>query len=99
MDGAYRELPAVVDAAGVLRRHSAVFGLDICVLPGLELRLYDPAPGEWLRTHQETADALRSSETARREAETARRAEAAARRAAEAENAQLREQLRQLRRQ
>ena len=99
VDGAYRELPAVVDAAGVLRRHSAVFGLDICVLPGLELRLYDPETEEWLRTHQETADALRSSETARREAETARRAEAAARRAAEAENAQLREQLRQLRRQ
>ena len=60
--GAYRELPAAVDAAGVLHRHSAVFGLDICVLPDLQLRLYDPAAREWLRTHQETADALRAAE-------------------------------------
>ena len=47
-----------------------------------ELRLHDPATGEWLLTHQE--------------AEDARRAEAAARQSAEAENARLREQLRRL---
>ena len=108
--GTYRRLPLATDAAGVLRCHSGILELDICVLPGLELRLYDPAAEEWLRTHQETADALRSSETAlrrsenaRRESENARRAsesarqtETAARRAAESEVAQLRAQLRQL---
>ena len=101
--GIYRELPRVTDAAGILRCHSGILELDICVLPGLELRLYDPAAEEWLRTHQETADALRSSEnalrrseTARRESESARQAETAARRSAESEIAELRAQLRQL---
>ena len=62
VDGAYQELPVSEDAAGNLRGHSGVFGLDICVLPGLQLRLYDPAAEEWLRTHQETADALRDTQ-------------------------------------
>ena len=92
VDGAYQELPVLTDSSGNLRGHSGVFELDICVLPGLQLRLYDPAAEEWLRTHQE-------SEAARQESETARQAEAAARRAAEAENAQLREQLRRLQQQ
>ena len=85
MAGIYQELAVATDAAGILRGHSAILGLDICVLPGLELRLYDPAAEEWLRTHQETADALRT--------------EATARRAAEAENARLRAQLRRLQQQ
>ena len=58
----YREQPLTTDADGTLRAHSAVLDLDLCVTPDLELRLYDPAAGEWLRTHQE-------SETARRAAE------------------------------
>ena len=101
--GIYQELPVATDAAGILRGYSATLGLDICVLPGLELRLYDPLAGEWLRTHQETADALRSSENALRSSEselrsseTARQAEIAARLAIESENARLRAQLRQL---
>ena len=85
VDGAYQDLPVLTDSSGNLRGHSGVFELDICVLPGLQLRLYDPAAEEWLRTHQETADALRSAEDARR--------------AAESENAQLREQLRRLQQQ
>ena len=82
MAGIYEELPVATDAAGILRVHSDILGLDICVLPGLELRLYDPLAEEWLRTHQETADALRT--------------EVAARLAAESENARLRAQLRRL---
>ena len=84
-EGIYQELPVATDGAGILRGYSATLGLDICVLPGLELRLYDPLAGEWLRTHQETTDALRT--------------ESAARLAAESENARLRAQLQRLQRQ
>ena len=80
--GIYREQPLATDSDGVQRGYSAVLELEFCVLPGLELRLHDPATGEWLLTHQE--------------AEDARRAEAADRQSAEAENARLREQLRLL---
>ena len=86
LDGTeYREKPLTTDDAGILRGNSAVLELDICVTPALELRLYDPATGEWLRTHQES--------------EAARRVETEARRAAEAENARLREQLLRLQQQ
>ena len=59
--------------------------LEICVMPDLRLRLYDPVAGEWLRTHQET--------------ENARRVEADARRDAEAEIARLRAELLRLQQQ
>ena len=112
LDGtAYRRQPVAMDDAGILRGYSALLGLEICVLPGLELRLYDPATGHWLRSHQETEDvlavaesALRISETARQatesdllQSEAARQAEVAARQAAEAENARLRAELARLR--
>ena len=53
--GEYRPIPLETDEGhiqgmGILRGRSAVLGLDICVLPGLELRLYDPASGQWLLT-------------------------------------------------
>ncbi len=109
-DGIYREQPLYNDAAGILRGHSAVLGLDICVLPGLELRLYDPATGQWLLTHQEAEDARQAEAVARQAEAVARQAEAAARQAEaaarqvaenallalEAENARLREQLQRL---
>ena len=83
LDGTdYREQPLATNDSGILRGHSAVLGLEICVTPELELRLYDPGTGEWLRTHQETEAAHRESETARR--------------AAEAEIARLRSELRRL---
>ena len=86
LDGTeYREQALITDGDGMLRGHSAVLGLDICVAPDLSLRLYDPATGEWLRTHQET--------------EFARQAAEAAHLAAEDEIARLREQLEELRRQ
>lgn len=78
--GVYQPLPVTPDDAALLRGHSAILGLDLCVLPGLELRLYDPAGGEWLLTYQENADA--------------RRADRAAIQAAEDEIRSLREQLR-----
>ena len=84
-DGEYRPLPISTDEASILRGYSAIFELDICVLPGLELRLFDPATGEWLTTHLES--------------EAGRRAAEAGWQAAEAEIVRLREQLAQLRQQ
>lgn len=83
VNGEYQPIPVVMGRDGILRGHSEVLGLDICVKPGLELRLYDPQRGEWLRTHQE-------SEAARQAAEEGQRA-------AEEEVRRLREQLANLR--
>ena len=91
-DGIYRPRPVTMDADGILRGYSAVLELEICVLPGLELRFYDPATGEWLRSHQESETALRAAEAAKQAAEVglqqseaARQRFEAARQAAEAE--------------
>ena len=92
VDGEYRQLPVVADGAGILRGHSAIFELDICVRPGLDLRLFDPATGQWLPAHLE-------SEAGRQAAEAGRQAAEAALQASEAENTRLREQLAQLRQQ
>ena len=101
-NGEYREIPLSTED-GILRGYSELLGLDICVLPGLELRLYDPATGEWLHTHQESeaarqveAAARQVAETAREAAEDALIAEQAARQAAEDEARILRERLREL---
>ena len=76
VDGEYRPIEVTTDADGILRGHSPVLGLDICVLPGGLLRFYDPERGQWLNTYEE--------EVAIREAEVrAREAEAEAREAAE----------------
>lgn len=89
VEGEYRTLPLLRDADGILRGHSALLGLDICVRPGLELRLYDPAAGQWLLAPEE-------SYAAHQEAEAARRAAEAAFQDAQEENRRLREQLRAL---
>ena len=75
--GEYRPLPVATDGVGVLRGHSELLGLDLCVV-GSDLRLYDPVSGEWLRTHAESEAALSAAEAARRDAE-ARAAELEAR--------------------
>ena len=102
-DGRYQELPLHRDGAGMLWGRSEALGLDICVLPGLELRLYDPAAGRWLLTPQESEAgrvaaeaALRVSETLLQASEAARRASEAARRDLEAENELLLARLRLL---
>ena len=90
VNGQYQPIPVAMDADGILRGHSAILGLDLCVLPDGQLRFYDPQSGQWLRTYEEEV-ALRERETAAREAETAAREaaeralqdEAAAREAAE----------------
>ncbi len=101
VDGEYAGMPVETGDDGILRGHSSVLGLDLCVLADGHLRLYDPAGGQWLRTHREEAAARRAAEmtlreeaAARQSAEAALREEAAARRAAEDELRRLREQLR-----
>ena len=88
-DGQYRQLPLETGGDGMLWGRSAVLGLDICVLPELGLRLYDPAEGEWLLTPRESEEARLAAEAALQESETSRQS-------LEAENERLREQLRSL---
>ena len=99
VDGGYQRLPTVTDDAGILRGYSALFELDICVRPGLDLRLFDPVAGEWLSTHLESETGWRTAEAGRQAAEAALRVSEAGRREAEAEIARLQEQLAQLRQQ
>ena len=80
--GEYQPITLETDADGILRGRSDVLGLDICARPGLELRLYDPENGLWLRTHRESEEALLAAE--------------AGRQAADDEVRRLREQLRNL---
>ena len=103
VDGEYRTMPLAEDTEGILRCHSEILGLDICVLPGLEFRLYHTVSGQWLRNHHEEAEARQAAEAARLAAEAAqvtaeaaRLAAEAARQAAEAENRALRDRLREL---
>ncbi len=96
VDGEYTLMSLTEDSEGVISCHSEVLGLDICVLPSLEFRLYDPATGLRLRNHREDAAARQAAEAALQVAETAHQAAEAARQAAEAENHDLRERLRAL---
>ena len=68
-DGEYQQIQLEAEGDGIMRGHSAVLGLDICVRPGLELRLYDPESGQWLRTHRESEQALQAAEAGRQAAE------------------------------
>ena len=96
VDGEYTLMSLTEDSEGMLSCHSEVLGLNICVLPGLEFRLYNPGSGQWLRNHHEEAAARQAAEIARQAAEAGRQAAEAARQAAEAENRALRERLRDL---
>ena len=69
VDGRYQPIEVIEDPDGILRGHSGVFGLDFCVLPGLELRIYDPVRGEWLPNHREALDAAHAAEERIRELE------------------------------
>ena len=95
-NGEYQPLPVHTDTDGILRGHSALLGLDLCVRPGLELRLYDPEAGEWLLAPEESYAAHQAAEAARLSAEAAHQAAEAALQEAEEENRRLREQLRSL---
>ena len=71
VDGAYQPVPIATDDAGILRGNSDVLGLDLCVRPELELRLYDPASGDWLRNLDEAEEALAETETTLAETQAA----------------------------
>ena len=58
----YEPIPIAADDADVLRGYSEVLGLDVCVRPELELRMYDPVARAWLRNLDEAEDALSESE-------------------------------------
>ena len=93
-DGEYTTVELITSREGILRGHSTVLGLDICVLPDGNMRFYDPVSRQWLRTHGESEDALKASEALLQEAESALGKEAAARATAEQELRMLREELR-----
>ena len=91
VNGVYQPIPVARDRAGILRGYSAILGLDICLLDGPELKLYDPVGGVWLRNHRESEAAATAAEAAQQEAEAAQqeaeaayRTEARARQDAEA---------------
>lgn len=69
VDEQYQPIPVIEDSSGILRGSSSIPRLDFCVLEGLELRIYDPVRGEWLRNHQEAPDAARAAEERIRELE------------------------------
>ena len=84
-NGLYQPLASSVDSDARQRVRSIVLELDFCVVDDNELRLYDPAIGEWLRTPREDGEARLAAEAALREAES--------------ENARLREELQRLQQQ
>ena len=77
-EGQYRALPLERDGEGRLWGRSAVLGLDIYALPGLELRLYHPADRRWLLTHRESEEARQAAVAAHLESEKGRQAAEAA---------------------
>lgn len=113
VNGEYRSIPVTMGADGILRGHSDILGLDLCVLPDGQLRFYDPESGQWLRTYEEEVAlreemerALQDESAAREEMERALHQESAARQAAEsalqqesASRQALEEEIRRLRRQ
>jgi Uma2 family endonuclease len=83
------------------RLPSRVLGLHL-ERAGSDLRLWDPATGQWLLTateaRQQADEARQQADEARQQAEAEARREAAARRQAEAEVERLRREIEQLRR-
>ena len=90
VDGEYVPIEVHTDESGMLRGRSEVLGLDMCVRPDGEFRLYDPAGDEWLSSHDEALEGRREAE-ARAETAEARLEDS------ESENRRLREMLREAR--
>ena len=68
VDGEYVRMEVRRGADGTLRGRSDFLGLDLCVRPDGQIRLYDPAAGEWLLSHGE---AVSEREEAARELDIA----------------------------
>ena len=88
-NGEYEPIPVVTGEDGILRGHSEVLQLDLCVrfdpelqLP--ELRLYDPEQQTWLSYLADEIAARQAAEAARDSAEAAQADAEAARDDAEA---------------
>ena len=93
VDGEYQPIEVAEDADGILRGHSDVIGLDICVFADLELRLYNPAAGEWLLSYEEQGAALEETHAVLEATQVAFESEQAAREAAERRVRELEELL------
>ena len=89
VDGVYHSIEVAEDDGGILRGYSDVLMLDICVLPDLELRLYDPELGEWLLNYDEERVARQAAELQAQAAERDAQTERDARQAAEERVRQL----------
>ena len=89
VNGRYEPIDLRADESGILRGYSEVLKLDFCLVQNdtrPELRLFDPAAGEWLPSPEELAEKVRQDAEALRQ-------ESEARQAAEAEVRELRELL------
>ena len=96
VDGVYQPIEVAQDEGGILRGYSDILELDICALPDLELRLYDPDLGEWLlnygeeQTNRQAAELqAQTDRDARQAAELQAQADRDARQAAEERIRQL----------
>ena len=97
VDGEYRSAEIVYEPGGLIWGHSFVLDLDLCWDAG-ELRLRDPASGEFLLTPEEEQAGRLEAERRALLAERARDDDEAGRREAEAEVRQLRARLEELER-
>ena len=83
VEGEYQPIEVAEDEGGALRGYSEVLRLDICVLPDLELRLYDPEQEEWLLNYDEEQAARQAAELQAQAAELQAQTERDARQTAE----------------
>ena len=88
VNGEYVQLEVRRGADGTLRGRSDFLGLDLCVRPDGQIRLYDPAAGEWLLSHGE---AVSERDEAARRADDAAHERDIANAALRERDAQLRE--------
>ena len=94
VDGEYRPIPVIEGADEALRARSEVLGLDLCVFPDLEFRLYDPARSGWLLSYDEAQLELSAARSELGAAQASLREEMAAREDAERRIRELEAQLR-----
>ena len=88
VDGEYRRLEMFEGEDGGVWGLSPTLNLEFHWVEG-SLRLYDPAVGRWLPTHEESEERAEAAESERSEAEVRAESERVAREAAEARMAEL----------
>ena len=94
VNGEYVRMEVRMGADGILRGRSDFLQLDLCVRPDGQIRLYDPAGGEWLSSHEEAVSERDEAERERDIANAALRARDAQLLEANAEIERLRAALR-----